>query len=91
MENNQIQSIHKRYEKYSSDEERHEAKKSRMMNCYYKRRENMIAERQLNCISPKKGGRPRKYKTDEERLDAIKKSHREAQRRYVVRQNTISV
>ena len=51
----------------------------------------MLAERELNGLSPKKGGRPRKYKTDEERLDAIKKSNREAQKRYVMRQNTISV
>ena len=91
MENNQIQSIHKRYEKYRVMKKDTKPKKQRMMNCYYKRREKMLAERQLNGISPKKGGRPRKYKTDEERLNAIKKSHREAQRRYVERQNTISV
>ena len=52
----------------------------------------MLSERELKgIIVNTKGGRPRKYKTDEERLNAIKKSHRESQRQYVMRQTIISV
>ena len=47
----------------------------------------MLAERQLNGISPKKGGRPQKYKNEEERL----RGRREAQRIYMERQRSIPV
>ena len=76
MESISSKSIHKRYERYTNDEERHEAKKARMLKCYYKKKERMLAERELNGLSPKKGGRPRKYKTEEERLNAIKENKR---------------
>ena len=34
MEYNSTQATHKRYERYTNDEERHEAKKSGMLKCY---------------------------------------------------------
>ena len=48
MENISSKPAHKKYEIYTNDEERNEAKKTRIRICYYKRRENMLAERELN-------------------------------------------
>ena len=84
MESISSKPIHKRYDRYTNDEERHEANKARMLKCYYKKRENILAERRLNGFSPKKGGRPRKYKTDQERSNAIK-NHTENHKDFIWR------
>ena len=86
MENISTKPTHKIYDIYTSEEERHEAKKARMLKCYYERRDNMLAERELNDILPKKGGRPRKYNTEQERLSA----KRQNQKRYMVRKRLSS-
>jgi hypothetical protein len=67
---------------YSTEEERHEARKQSMMKCYWKRRQKEEEER-IKAGSPSpKIGRKMKYANEEERKSAIRRQKREYNQRH---------